>query len=79
MQANPFNVKTYRMDRDQNKTDLESSKIGIQFTVTEQHFVRGELIVSKTFTNKYSTLHLSSMANGKYFRIYFIFVIKFEI
>ncbi|XP_055307605.1 histone-lysine N-methyltransferase SETMAR-like, partial [Sitodiplosis mosellana] len=39
---NPLNVRTYRIMRD-HKTDLETSMIGIQFVITQQHFLNNKL------------------------------------
>lgn len=44
-QPNPLNVRTYRIMRD-HKTDLETSMIGIQFVITQQHFLNNKLKVN---------------------------------
>lgn len=46
LKANPLNVKHYRPISD-HKTDLETSLSSIQFSISEQHFVRNKLKVSE--------------------------------
>lgn len=42
-QPNPSNVKVFRTLKDHR--DFETSAIGIQFIITQQHFIRGKLKV----------------------------------
>lgn len=42
-QPNPSNVKVMRTIKDHR--DFETSAIGIQFIITQQHFIRGKLKV----------------------------------
>ncbi|XP_031619175.1 fasciclin-3 isoform X2 [Contarinia nasturtii] len=44
---NPLNVRTYRIMRD-HKTDLETSLTGIQFVITQQHFLNNKLKIRCT-------------------------------
>lgn len=48
LQPNPLNVRTYRITRD-HKTDLETSMIGIQFVITQQHFLNSNRLKVKLF------------------------------
>lgn len=42
-------VRNYRIMRD-HKTELETSMIGIQFVITQQHFIHGKLKVNMNAT-----------------------------
>lgn len=44
-QPNPLNVRIYRITKD-HKTDLETSVVGIQFVIAQQHFHNNKLKVS---------------------------------
>lgn len=44
-QPNPLNVRTFRIMKD-HKNDLETSMIGIQFVITQQHFLNNKLKVN---------------------------------
>lgn len=44
LQPNPLHVRNFRIMKD-HKTELETSTIGIQFVITQQHFQNGKLKV----------------------------------